>query len=254
MATSVSEAFDGQRSTLMGVAYRMVGSVADAEDIIQDAWLRWQSVDPATVEDPKRYLVRVTARLAVDHLRSARVRRERYVGSWLPEPMVITPDIAERAVLSDSVSMAMLLVLESLTPLERVVFVLREVFGYPYGEIAEVVGATEAATRQTGARARAHVQDRQARYDVDHVRQRSVTESFLAACAGGDLESLMSVLAPDVTLISDGGGLAQAPRKPIVRRRDGGACIPHVRREAARRSEHAHRRLQRRSRDHRLLR
>lgn len=215
-AAPPSDVFAEQRSTLFGVAYRMLGSVADAEDVIQDAWLRWHSVDHTKIENPDRFLVRVTARLAIDQLRSARVRRESYVGEWLPEPLMADSDIADRAVTVDSVSLAMLLVLESLTPIERVVFVLREVFGYRYAEIAEVVGATEAATRQTGMRARTHVQDRQSRYDVDPAAQRSVVESFLAACEGGDLESLLSVLSPDVVLISDGGGLAQAPRKPIV--------------------------------------
>jgi RNA polymerase sigma-70 factor (ECF subfamily) len=215
-AAPASDVFDEQRSTLFGVAYRVLGSVADAEDVIQNAWLRWQSVDHSKIENPDRFLVRVTARLAIDELRSARSRRESYVGEWLPEPLMVQPDAAERAATAESVSLAMLLVLESLTPVERVVFVLREVFDYPYAEIAEAIGVTEAAARQTGMRARSHVQDRQSRYDVDPLAQRTVVEAFLAACEGGDVEALLSVLSPDVVLISDGGGLAQAPRKPIV--------------------------------------
>ncbi|GAA2363103.1 RNA polymerase sigma-70 factor [Dactylosporangium salmoneum] len=210
------EVFNAHRERLRGVAYRVLGRAADTEDVVQDAWLRWSAVDQAEVDDPEAYLVRVTTRLAVDRLRSAQSRREAYVGSWLPEPVVTGPDVAERVALADSVSTAMLLVLESLSPLERAVFVLREAFGYSYAEIAGIVDRSEPAVRQTAARARAHVEDQRVRYDTDRATRTAVTERFLAACAGGDLGRLVEVLAPGVALISDGGGLAQAPRKPIL--------------------------------------
>jgi RNA polymerase sigma-70 factor (ECF subfamily) len=210
-----AEVFEGQRGRLQAVAYRVLGRAGDAEDIVQDAWLRWSEVDSAQVANPEGYLVRVVTRLAIDRLRSAQERRESYVGPWLPEPMITSPDVAENIALADSVSTAMLLVLESLSPLERAVFVLREAFGYPYAEIGEITGRSETAVRQTAHRAREHVEDRRTRYDTDQATRRKVTEGFLAACTGGDLKSLMGLLAPEVTLVSDGGGLAPAPRKAI---------------------------------------
>ncbi|UWZ55738.1 RNA polymerase sigma factor SigJ [Dactylosporangium aurantiacum] len=212
---TAADIFDAHRQKLNAVAYRVLGRVGDVEDVVQDTWLRWSGVDPATVEDPEAYLVRVTTRLAIDRLRSAQARRERYVGPWLPEPMLTTPDVAERVALDDSVSTAMLLVLESLSPLERAVFVLREAFGYSHAEIAGFVGRSEASVRQTAARARAHVEAHRVRYDTDLATRTAVTERFLAACAGGDLRELLAVLAPGVELVSDGGGLAPAPRKVI---------------------------------------
>ncbi|GLV52683.1 RNA polymerase sigma24 factor [Thermobispora bispora] len=208
--------FGEHRDRLFAIAYRMLGRAGDAEDVVQDAWLRWSAVNPAEVADPEAYLVRVVTRLAIDRLRSARARREEYVGPWLPEPIATTPDIAENVALTDTVSTAMLLLLESLSPLERAVFVLREAFGYSYGEIAEMVGRSEASVRQTARRAREHVERRRVRYDTDRTTWAEVTKRFLAAAAGGDLAGLMAVLAPEVTLISDGGGKAPAPRKPIV--------------------------------------
>ncbi|MGI5245739.1 RNA polymerase sigma-70 factor [Dactylosporangium sp. CA-139066] len=208
--------FNEHRERLNGVAYRVLGRVADVEDVVQDAWLRWSAVDAAEVEDPEAYLVRVTTRLAIDRLRSAQARREAYVGPWLPEPMLTAPDVADSVALADSVSTAMLLVLESLSPLERAVFVLREAFGYSYAEIAGFVDRSEASVRQTAARARAHVEDHRVRYDTDPATRAAVTERFLAACVGGDLRRLVEVLAPEVTMISDGGGLAPAPRKAIT--------------------------------------
>jgi RNA polymerase sigma-70 factor (TIGR02957 family) len=212
----VDTVFDRHRGLLVGVAYRVLGRVTDAEDVVQDTWLRWSGVDHAGVDDPEAYLVRVTTRLAIDRLRSAQARREAYVGPWLPEPLLTTADVADDVERADSVSTALLVVLETLSPLERAVFVLHEAFGYPYGEIAEIVGRTEVAVRQLARRARNHVEARRPRYDTDPATRRAVTEGFLAACLGGDLEALMGLLAPDVTLIADGGGVAPAARKAIV--------------------------------------
>jgi RNA polymerase sigma-70 factor (ECF subfamily) len=207
--------FNEHRHRLWGVAYRVLGRVNDVEDVVQDTWLRWSGVCAEEVDDPEAYLVRVTTRLAIDRLRSAQSRREVYVGPWLPEPILTGPDVAEGVALADSVSTAMLLVLESLSPLERAVFVLREAFGYSYGEIAGFVGRSEPSVRQTARRARDHVDEHQVRYDTDQSTRTVVTERFLDACVGGDLARLMEVLAPEVTLVSDGGGLAPAPRKAI---------------------------------------
>jgi len=203
------------RGLLHAVAYRVLGSVTEAEDVVQDAWLRWSRVDPAAVSDVEGFLVRVTTRLAVDRLRSARVRRESYVGPWLPEPMLTSPDVAENVVLADSVSTAMLLVLEALSPVERAVFVLSEAFGYSHAEIAGFTGRSDESVRQIAHRARQAVGARRHRYDTDPEIRQQVTERFLAACLGGDLDALMEVLAPDVILMSDGGGFTGAPRKPI---------------------------------------
>ncbi|MFF4749775.1 RNA polymerase sigma-70 factor [Streptomyces sp. NPDC002514] len=211
-----TDVFEAHRPVLMGVAYRMLGRVADAEDVVQDAWLRWSGADHAQVREPRAYLVRVTTRLAIDRLRQIRARGEAYVGPWLPEPYVTdfadtVPDGAERAVLADSVSFAVLVVLESLSPLERAVFVLREAFGCPYAEIAAVLDRGEAAVRQLAGRARRHVEERRPRYTVDPAERRDLTERFLAAAAGGDLAALLSLLAPDVRLVGDSGGKAKAP-------------------------------------------
>jgi RNA polymerase sigma-70 factor (ECF subfamily) len=207
--------FAEHRGLLYAVAYRVLGSVTEAEDVVQDAWLRWSRVDSTAVSDAEGYLVRVTTRLAVDRLRSARVRRESYVGPWLPEPMLTSPDVAENVVLADSVSTAMLLVLEALSPVERAVFVLSEAFGYSHAEIAGFTGRSDASVRQIAHRARKAVGTRRRRYDTDPEIRQQVTERFLAACLGGDLNALMEVLAPDVILVSDGGGFTGAPRKPI---------------------------------------
>ncbi|MEU4603973.1 RNA polymerase sigma-70 factor [Kribbella sp. NPDC023972] len=207
--------FTEHRGLLYAVAYRLLGSVADAEDVVQDTWLRWSRVDTATVEDPEAYLVKVTTRLAIDRLRSAAVRRESYIGPWLPEPMLTSPDAADDVVRADSISTAMLLVLEALSPTERAVFVLNEAFGYSLAEIARILGRQDADVRQLARRARTAVADRRRKYDTDQDTQQRVAERFLEACLGGDLKALMEVLAPDVTMISDGGGLTGAPRKPI---------------------------------------
>lgn len=207
--------FDEHRGLLVGIAYRILGSYADAEDVAQDAWVRWRTVDSADVRDPRGYLVRIATRLAIDRLRQLKARREAYVGPWLPEP-IATGDTEDAAELADSVSMAMLVVLESLSPAERAVFVLHESFGYRYGEIAEIVGSTETAVRQMSRRARDHVQARRPRFDSDRAVQRQLTESFLRACQEGDLDGLLALLAPDATMISDGGGRAVAPPRPIT--------------------------------------
>jgi RNA polymerase sigma-70 factor (ECF subfamily) len=211
-----TDVFEEHRPVLMGVAYRMLGRVADAEDVLQEAWLRWSGAERSAVRDPRGYLVRVTTRLAVDRLRQIKARGESYVGPWLPEPLVTdfaetVPDAAERAVLADSVSLAVLVVLETLSPLERAVFVLREAFGCPYAEIAALLDRGEPAVRQLAGRARRHIEERRPRYEVDPAQRRDLTERFLAAAAGGDLEGLMSLLAPDARLVGDSGGKAKAP-------------------------------------------
>jgi len=211
------EAFEANRELLFAVAYRMLGTVADAEDAVQDAWLRWSAAPRRRVTHPRAYLVRTITHIALNRLQSARARREAYVGPWLPEPLLtVTPDAADRAELAESVSLAMLVVLESLTPEERAVFVLHEVFGFPHAEIAAAIGRTDTSVRQLMHRAREHVQARRPRFDVDAGQQREVTERFLAAAAGGDIDQLMTVLAPDVILIADGGGKARAPLRPIT--------------------------------------
>ncbi|MCU1614939.1 MAG: polymerase, sigma-24 subunit, subfamily [Frankiales bacterium] len=214
------ESFDRHRRLLFTVVYQMLGSVADAEDVVQDAWLRWSAADRGGVADDRAYLVRIASRLALDRLRSARSRRETYVGPWLPEPLVTEsaadPDPADVAELGEQVSLALLVVLETLSPVERAVFVLREVFGLPTGEVARVLGRSEAAVRQLAHRSREHVEARQPRFDADRQAHREVTEQFFAAIAGGDVDALIAVLAPGVVLISDGGGKVSAARRPIV--------------------------------------
>jgi RNA polymerase sigma-70 factor (ECF subfamily) len=211
-------AFAGHRRLLFGVAYQMLGSVADAEDTVQDVWLRWSAADRSDVADPRAYLVRVTSRLALDRLRSARARRDSYVGPWLPEPLLTddAPGPEEAAELGEQVSLAVLVVLETLSPVERAVFVLREVFGMSWAEVAGALDRSEAAVRQLGHRAREHVQARRPRFDPDRRAQREVTERFLAACVGGDVDALLAVLSPGVVLLTDGGGRAKAALRPIV--------------------------------------
>jgi RNA polymerase sigma-70 factor (ECF subfamily) len=219
-ADTATDVFEEHRPLLLGVAYRMLGRVADAEDAVQDAWLRWSAADRDAVREPRAYLVRVITRLALDRLARIKARDEAYIGPWLPEPYVTgfgatVQDTAERAVLADSVSLAVLVVLESLSPLERAVFVLREAFGYPYGEIAAVLDRSEAAVRQLAGRARRHVEERRPRYEVDPVQRRELTERFLAAAAEGDLAGLMELLAPDARLVGDSGGKARAPLRVL---------------------------------------
>ncbi|MEE1755456.1 RNA polymerase sigma-70 factor [Streptomyces sp. SP18CS02] len=219
MATEI-DVFETHRAVLTGVAYRMLGRVADAEDVVQETWLRWSRADRSEILEPRAYLVRIATRLAIDRLRQLRAQRETYVGPWLPEPLVTDfgpalPDTAERAVLADSVSLAVLVVLESLSPLERAVFVLREAFGFPYAQIAAILDRTEPAVRQLAGRARRHVDEGKPRYDVDPAERRDLTERFLAAAGGGDLNDLLALLAPDVRLVGDSGGKSKAPLRVI---------------------------------------
>lgn len=210
-----ADPFVDHRRLLFTVAYEMLGSAADAEDVVQETWLRWADVDQAEVRDPRAYLVRVVTRQALNRLRTLARRREEYVGEWLPEPLLTSPDVAEDVELAESVSIAMLTVLETLVPAERAVFVLREVFDTPYDEIAEAVGKTPAAVRQIAHRARDHVAARRPRMEVDRAEQRAVVDRFLAALRSGDVQSLLDVLAPEVVLRADGGGVVAAVRHPI---------------------------------------
>jgi len=208
-------AFALHRGLLFTVAYEMLGSAADAEDVVQETWLRWADVDHAEVRDPRAYLVRIVTRQALNRMRTLARRREEYVGEWLPEPLLTSPDVAADVELAESVSIAMLTVLETLAPAERAVFVLREVFDTPYEEIAEAVGKSAAAVRQIAHRARDHVAARRPRMPVSTTEQQEVVERFLAAVRHGDLQGLLDVLAPDVVVVADGGGLVQAARQPI---------------------------------------
>ncbi|WP_280305546.1 RNA polymerase sigma-70 factor [Nocardia neocaledoniensis] len=207
--------FLAHRRLLFATAYRMLGTVTDAEDVLQDAWLKWNDTDRAAVDHPKAYLVRTVTNLALNRLTSARATRESYVGPWLPEPVLTSPDIAEDTALADTVSTAMLVVLETLTPIERAVFLLREVFGYSHAEIATALERPEPTVRQIAHRAKNHVRSRRPRFDTDKAARAHITEQFMAACAGGDLNALMDLLAPDVTCWSDGGGVVTAARRPL---------------------------------------
>ncbi|MFB7875029.1 RNA polymerase sigma-70 factor [Nocardia sp. NPDC056064] len=211
-----TEAFVAHRNLLFTVAYEMLGSAADAEDVLQETWLRWVDVDHATVRDARAYLVRITTRQSLTRLRTLGRRKETYVGPWLPEPLLTTPDIAEDVALADSVSMAMLLVLETLAPVERAVFVLREVFDLGYDEIAEAVGKSQDAVRQIAHRARAHVAARRPRGPVSTTESREAVEAFGRAVRTGDLQGLLDLLAPDVVLLADGGGVVKAVVRPVV--------------------------------------
>ena len=213
---SATEAFLTHRNLLFTVAYELLGSAADSEDVLQETWLRWAGVDLGTVRDQRAYLVRITTRQALSRLRALGRRRESYVGPWLPEPLLTSPDVAEDIELAENVSMAMLLVLETLTPTERAVFVLREVFDVAYDEIAEAVGKSPAAVRQIAHRARAHVAARRPYGVVSPAETRDVLEAFQRAVETGDLQRLLDILAPDVVALSDGGGVVQALPAPVV--------------------------------------
>ncbi|MFE3655356.1 RNA polymerase sigma-70 factor [Streptomyces sp. NPDC059165] len=211
-----TEAFVAHRNLLFTVAYEMLGSAADAEDVLQETWLRWATVDLGRVSDQRAYLVRITTRQALNRLRTVKRRREAYVGQWLPEPLITTPDVAEDVELAESMSMAMMLVLESLAPTERAVFVLREVFEVGYDEIAEAVDKSPAAVRQIAHRARKHVGARRPRATASLSEAQAALESFRHAIETGNPQDLLDVLAPDVVLLSDGGGLKKAALHPIV--------------------------------------
>jgi RNA polymerase sigma-70 factor (TIGR02957 family) len=211
----VTDPFVTHRSLLFTVAYEMLGSAVDAEDVVQETWLRWADVDQTEVRDPRAYLVRIVTRQALNRVRTLARRREDYVGEWLPEPVLTSPDVADDVVLAESVSMAMLTVLETLEPTGRAVFVLREVFEMSYDEIAEAVGKTPAAVRQIAHRAREHVAARRPRVDVSPTEQQEAVERFLAALDSGDIQSLLDVLAPDVVMAADGGGQVPAIRESV---------------------------------------
>lgn len=219
---SSAELFEQHRGLLFRVAYDVLGTVVDAEDVVQESWLRWHEVDPATVENPRAYLVRIATNQALNRVRSLKARRETYVGPWLPEPLVAaggageTADPADRVERGEAVSLAMLVVLETLSPSERAVFVLREVFGMTHDEIAEALDRSPSAVRQLAHRAREHVQARRPRFPAANDERRRVTEQFLLACATGDLQGLTRLLHPEVTLVGDAGGFAKAPRRPIL--------------------------------------
>ncbi|MFC4000832.1 RNA polymerase sigma-70 factor [Prauserella oleivorans] len=213
---AATEAFVAHRNLLFTVAYEMLGSAADAEDVLRETWLRWTKVDLAQVRDQRAYLVRIVTRQALNRLRTMQRRKESYVGPWLPDPLLTAPDVAEDIELAESVSMAIMLVLETLSPTERAVFVLREAFDVGYDEIAAAVGKTPAAVRQIAHRARQHVDARRPREVVSARTAQAALESFRHALDTGDLQSLLDILAPDVVLVSDGGGVKQAALRPIT--------------------------------------
>jgi RNA polymerase sigma-70 factor (ECF subfamily) len=211
-----TETFVAHRNLLFTVAYEMLGSAADAEDVLQETWLRWVKVDLDQVRERRAYLVRIVTRQALNRLRTLQRRKESYVGPWLPEPLLTTPDVSENAELAESLSMALMLVLETLSPTERAVFVLREAFDLSYDEIAAAVDKTPAAVRQIAHRARAHVDARRPRETVSARDAKAVLESFERAVETGELQDFLDVLAPDVVLLTDGGGQKQAALRPIV--------------------------------------
>ena len=215
-ANPATEAFAAHRNLLFTVAYEMLGSAADAEDVLQETWLRWVKVDLGQVRDQRAYLVRITTRQSLDRLRTMRRRREAYVGPWLPEPLLTAPDVAEDVELAESVSMALMLVLETLSPTERAVFVLREAFDVSYDEIAAAVDKSPAAVRQIAHRARRHVDARRPREVVSPSEARAALEALQRALETGDLQRLLDVLAPEVVLIADGGGVKQAALRPVI--------------------------------------
>lgn len=209
-------AFEQQRTRLWGVAYRITGSVADADDAVQEAWLRWDRLPDGTADNPQAYLTTVISRLCYDQLTSARARREAYVGPWLPEPVITEDGPEDRVTLDESVGLAMLTVLERLTPAERTAFILHDVFAVPFPEIAEVVGRTPEAVRQLASRSRRRVRSESPRRSVDRAEHKRAVDAFLTAIAGGDFDGLLEVLDPEVVWRSDGGGKVTAARLPVL--------------------------------------
>jgi RNA polymerase sigma factor (sigma-70 family) len=217
--TAATACYAEHQDMLFALVYNVLGTVTDTEDVLQETWLSWAAKPHVLAANPRAYLLRVAVNQAVARLRSLRRSREHYVGPWLPEPLVTSDDAAAGSALrNEAVSLALLVVLETLTPLERAVFVLREAFGYDYGEIAAILRRSQATIRQLAHRARGHVQSRSPRYKPDPAVHRIATERFIAAAAGGDLSTLMQVLAPDVALWTDGGGVVQAARRVVVGR------------------------------------
>ena len=204
------------RNLLFTVAYELLGSAADAEDVVQESWLKWDRVDHSEVRDPRAYVVRIVTRTALDRLRTVARRREDYVGPWLPEPLLTAPDVAADVELADSLSTAMLMVLETLEPTERAVFVLREVFDVSYDELAEAVGRTPAAVRQIAHRARTHVAERRPRGVASRADTARALAAFVRAIETGELQELADLLAPDVVAFGDGGGIKQALPRPVA--------------------------------------
>jgi RNA polymerase sigma-70 factor, ECF subfamily len=211
-----ADVFDEHRAYLFGVAYRMLASAADAEDIVQEAYLRWSAQPRDDVVSPRGFLTTVVVRLCLDEVRSARSRRETYVGPWLPEPLLVDErDASWAAELADSLSLAFLVMLEELAPVERAAFLLHDVFDYGYPEIAEMLDRQEPACRQLVSRARQRVGDRRHRFDVDREQGQQLAERFVVACSTGDLGALMGMLSDDVVVWTDGGGVVRAARRPI---------------------------------------
>jgi len=218
MTTDALDAFNGHKSLLFAIAYRMLGTVMDAEDMTQETFLRWQKCDHDKIDSPKAWLSTVITRLCINHLKSARVQREEYVGPWLPEPLVVDPaaNPAENARLSDSLSVALLVLLESLSPTERAVFVLREVFNYEFGEVALIVEKSEANCRQLWSRAHQHLAERRPRFESSPEQQERLVEAFIQASTHGDAQGLMKILTDDIKFVSDGGAETRALRRPVV--------------------------------------
>src|SRR6201991_3269860 len=210
------QTFADHRNLLFSIAYGLPGQAADAEDVVQDACFKWSADDRSQVSDPKAYLARIVSNLSIERLRSTRYQRETYVGPWLPEPILTQSDTADDVATAESVSMAMLVVLETLSPLERAVFVLKEVFDFSYAEIGEAVERSDSAVRQAAHRAREHVRARRPRFETDRGKKREATERFFAAITGGDINELMELPTPDVTLWTDGGGKVRQAMRPIV--------------------------------------
>ncbi|MDQ8731083.1 RNA polymerase sigma-70 factor [Bradyrhizobium sp. LHD-71] len=213
---AATKAFVAYRDLLFTVAYEMLGSASDAEDVLQETWLRWVKVDLAQVRDQRAYLFRITTRQALNRLRTLKRRKEEYVGPWLPEPLITAPDMAEDLELAESVSMALMIVLETLSPIERAVFVLRGAFDVSYDEIAAIVDKNPTAVRQIAHRARQHVNSRRPRQVVSPGETRRVLELFRRALESGNPQDLIDVLAPDIVFVSDGGGVKQAALRPII--------------------------------------
>ncbi|WP_327120749.1 RNA polymerase sigma factor SigJ [Nocardia sp. NBC_01730] len=232
-----AEQFTVLRPLLFTIVYEILGSATESDDVLQDSYLRWAEVDLATVRDTKSYLARLVTRQALNALRAGARRREDYIGPWLPEPLLLDEhDASADMVLAESVSMAMLVLLETLTPDERAVFVLREVFGFDYDDIAAAVGKSVMTARQVAHRARAHVQARRKRFEpVDAAQITQITEQFMTAATTGDTEGLLSLLAPDATWTADSGGKAIAARRPVVGAQKVARCLTDLFHSARRR-------------------
>ena len=209
------ELFAARRGRLVGLAYRLIGSISDAEDVVQEVWFRWKRADLDRIDNVDAYLVRAVTNGSLNRLRQVKAQRETYPGPWLPEPVVTEPGPEERVEKVDSISLALLVVLESLSPLERAAFVLHDVFGYPHDEVAQILDRSAEAVRQLASRARTHVQARRPRFNADRAQQERATEAFISACATGEIEELMKVLADDAVLVSDGGGKVSAAVRPV---------------------------------------